>query len=51
MTAQDFKRERSNADMASDLRFCAPGRTRTCNLLFRRWLSLDAVLIREVAGR
>jgi len=28
----------------------APGRTRTCNLLFRRWLNLDTVLIREVAG-
>jgi len=30
---------------------CAPGRTRTCNLLFRRCLGLDAVPEREVAGR
>src|SRR4029450_9212781 len=29
----------------------APGRTRTCNLLFRRCLSLDAVPEREVPGR
>jgi hypothetical protein len=29
--------------MDAELGFCgAPGRTRTCNLLFRRWLSLDA---------
>jgi hypothetical protein len=29
----------------------ATGRTRTCNLLFRRWLSSDAVLDCEAAGR
>src|SRR4029450_2997073 len=29
----------------------APGRTRTCNLLFRRCLSLDAVPERAVPGR
>jgi aryl-alcohol dehydrogenase-like predicted oxidoreductase len=29
----------------------ASGRTRTCNLLFRRWLSLDAVPERELPGR
>jgi transposase len=27
-----------------------PGRTRTCNLLFRRWLGLDAVLDHELPG-
>jgi hypothetical protein len=37
--------------MAINLRISAPGRTRTGSLLFRRWLSSDAVLECEVAGR
>ena len=39
---------KARTEWPSDLRFSgAPGRTRTCNLLFRRWLSLDAVQDRE----
>ena len=49
-------RRPSNEDHSnlSDLRrrtSGAPGRTRTCNLLFRRWLSPDAVHDREAAGQ
>jgi hypothetical protein len=48
-TASD---RRGPAGMAGDRKAVgAPGRTRTCNLLFRRWLNVDAVLETGLAGQ